>query len=96
MAPGSGSARRARPGASDGGGKAAASDRSGKPETIEQRLIAKAEAADRHDYSGQRSLGQMSREEVHALLFGSHKGQATGQPPGSCADLEQDIPGMLR
>ena len=87
MAPGSDAARRSRPGASGGNGKAAASDRSGKPTTIEQRLVAKAEAADRHDYSGQRSLGQMSREEVHALLFGDREGQATGQPPGSCADL---------
>jgi hypothetical protein len=40
------------------------------PETIEQRLIAKAEAADRHDYAGERSLGQMSREERHRYLFG--------------------------
>jgi len=40
------------------------------PETIEERLIAKADAADRHDFSGERSLGQMSREERHKLLFG--------------------------
>jgi hypothetical protein len=41
-----------------------------REETIEDRLIAKAEAADRRDYTGQRSLGDMSREELHALLSG--------------------------
>lgn len=41
-----------------------------QPETVEERLVAKAEAADRRDRSGERSLGQMSREERHKLLFG--------------------------
>lgn len=38
--------------------------------TIEDRLVEKADAADRHDYTGQRSLGQMSREELRKHLFG--------------------------
>jgi hypothetical protein len=38
--------------------------------TIEDRLVEKADAADRRDYSGQRSLGQMSREELRKHLFG--------------------------
>lgn len=38
--------------------------------TIEDRLIEKADAADRRDFTGQRSLGQLSREELHKHLFG--------------------------
>lgn len=40
------------------------------PATIEDRLAAKADAADRTDYSGRRSLDQMSREERHRFLYG--------------------------
>jgi hypothetical protein len=40
-------------------------------ETIEDRLVSKAEAADRRDYTGERSLGEMSREEMHKFLFGT-------------------------
>lgn len=39
-------------------------------QTIEDRLVEKAEAADRRDFTGQRSLGQMRREEQHKFLFG--------------------------
>ncbi len=38
--------------------------------TIEDRLEAKASVADQRDYSGQCSLGQMSREERRKFLFG--------------------------
>lgn len=38
--------------------------------TIEDRLVEKAEAADRRDHTGQRSLGQMSREDLRKHLFG--------------------------
>ena len=41
-----------------------------REETVEERLIAKAKIADTMDWKGQRSLGQMSREERHKLLFG--------------------------
>ena len=41
-----------------------------QPETIEDRLAAKAAAANNRDYTGQRSLGQMSREERHKFLYG--------------------------
>ena len=39
-------------------------------ETIEERLIAKANAADGRDRTGQRDLGAMSREELLAALSG--------------------------
>ena len=50
--------------------KPAASAPVAREETIEDRLVAKAAAADRRDYTGQRSLGDMSREELRALLSG--------------------------
>lgn len=40
------------------------------PKTIEDRLVEKAAAADHRDYTGQRSLGQMSKEELRKYLFG--------------------------
>ena len=39
-------------------------------ETIEDRLTAKADLADMMDFTGQRSLGQMTRAERRKLLFG--------------------------
>lgn len=39
-----------------------------REETVEDRLIAKAKIADRTDWTGQRSLGQMSFEEFCAFL----------------------------
>jgi hypothetical protein len=44
------------------------------PQAIEEWLVEKAEAADRRDFTGQRSLGQMSREEPHKFLFGEWRG----------------------
>lgn len=41
-----------------------------QPGTIEDRLVAKAEAADWTDYSDRRSLDQMSREELDEFLYG--------------------------
>ena len=38
--------------------------------TVDARLIAKAEAADLRDWTGQPSLGEMTREERHKHLFG--------------------------
>ena len=39
-------------------------------ETIEDRLTAKADLADQMDFTGQPSLGQMTRAERRKLLFG--------------------------
>jgi hypothetical protein len=39
-------------------------------ETIEDRLADKAKLADKTDFTGQRSLGQMTRAERRKLLFG--------------------------
>jgi hypothetical protein len=39
-------------------------------ETIEDRLAAKADLADKTDFTGQRSLGQMTRAERRTILFG--------------------------
>jgi len=42
-----------------------------RPEpTIEDRLKSKAAAADIDDFAGQRSLGQLSRDERRKFLFG--------------------------
>ncbi len=38
--------------------------------TTEDRLVRKAEAADRTDFSTQRSLGQLSDRERRKILFG--------------------------
>jgi hypothetical protein len=43
---------------------------SAQEKTIEDRLIAKAKAADHRNHAGQRSLADMSREELHAFLSG--------------------------
>jgi hypothetical protein len=40
------------------------------PRTIEERLFAKAKAADGQDHADQRDLGEMSREELRAALSG--------------------------
>jgi hypothetical protein len=41
-----------------------------KEKTIEDRLIAKAKAADHRNHTGQQNLADMSREELHAFLSG--------------------------
>jgi hypothetical protein len=45
-------------------------DASAPQPTIEDRLKSKATAADLDDFAGQRSLGQLSRDERRKLLFG--------------------------
>lgn len=48
---------------------AAETDAASPEPTIEDRLKSKAAAADTDDFAGQRSLGQLSRDERRKLLF---------------------------
>jgi hypothetical protein len=50
--------------------KTASPARSAKAATIEDRLESKATAADHRSHAGERSLGQMTREERRKLLYG--------------------------
>jgi hypothetical protein len=50
--------------------KRAATRPSTQERTIEDRLAAKAKIADTMDFTGQPSLGQMTRAERRKLLFG--------------------------
>jgi len=50
--------------------KQLAASPSAREATIEDRLIAKAKAADHRNHTGQRSLTDMSREELRAFLSG--------------------------